>query len=131
MAHLNQQQIESLEGQIAARRRELAAEIRAALEQSEEQRYKDLAGMVADVGDASLANMLIDLDTVIIERHVHELRDLEAARERIGDASFGICVDCGDEIPYARLEALVTAQRCVRCQDRREKSSAGEPLPRL
>jgi DnaK suppressor protein len=131
MAHLNQQQIESLEKQIAARRRELAAEIRAALEQSEEQRYKDLAGIVADVGDASLANMLIDLDTAIIERHVHELRDLEAARERIAGDSFGICVDCGAEIPYARLEALVTAQRCVRCQDRREKSNAGEPLPRL
>lgn len=131
MTHLNPKQIENIKQTITARRNELVAEIRAALEQSDEQHHKDLAGMVADVGDASIANMLVDLDTAIVDRHVIELRALESARERLKEGSFGICIDCGEEIPYARLEALLTAQRCVQCQDRREKSYAGEPLPRL
>ncbi|MDH5536059.1 MAG: TraR/DksA family transcriptional regulator, partial [Betaproteobacteria bacterium] len=95
MTHLNEQQVESLKRQIAARRGELAAEIRAALEQSKEQHHQELAGMVADVGDASLATMLVDLNTATVDRHVHELREIEAARERIAGGTFGTCIDCG------------------------------------
>jgi DnaK suppressor protein len=131
MTHLSGKQVESLKRQIAARRRELAAEIRAALEQSKEQHHQELAGRVADIGDAALATMLVDLNTVIVDRHVHELRAMEAAHERFAGEAFGICTDCGGEIPYARLEVLVTATRCMRCQERREKAYAHSETPRL
>ena len=131
MTQLNGKQVETLKGQIAARRRELVAEIRTALQRSDDQHHKDLAGMVADIGDASVANMMVDLDAVIADRHVHELRELEAARERIADGTFGICADCGGEIPFARLEALVSAMRCVRCQEQREKTHAQGETPKL
>ncbi len=131
MTHLKQREVERLSRQLEARSRELAAEIRAALEQSKEQHHKDLAGRVADVGDASLANLLVDLDTAIVDRHVRELREIEAARSRIADGTIGVCADCGGEIPFARLEALVTAVRCVRCQEHHEKTHGPGETPKL
>lgn len=131
MTHLSDKQIERLKGQIMARRRELAGEIRAALVRSDDQHHRDLAGMVADIGDASVADMIVDLGTAIADRHVQELRELEAARSRIADGTFGLCADCGGEIPFARLEALVTALRCVRCQEQREKTHAHGETPKL
>lgn len=40
----------------------------------------------------------------------------EAALRRIADGSYGICRDCGDPIPQARLLAIPVAIRCSTCQ---------------
>lgn len=44
-----------------------------------------------------------------------EIADIRAALARIEDGSYGICSSCGEEIAPARLEALPTATRCIRC----------------
>jgi DnaK suppressor protein len=41
---------------------------------------------------------------------------LRAALEAIDAGTYGICVDCGAEIPEGRLRALPDAVRCVPCQ---------------
>jgi DnaK suppressor protein len=48
------------------------------------------------------------------------LRLIEAALNRIGDGSFGICVGCSDEIQDQRLQALPWTQFCLRCQSELE-----------
>jgi len=45
-----------------------------------------------------------------------ELRDIEVALARIGDGSYGICIECGGEIGRARLKADPAAMRCLPCQ---------------
>lgn len=40
----------------------------------------------------------------------------EAALRRIAEGSYGICRDCGDAIPQARLFAIPVALRCSACQ---------------
>lgn len=131
MKHLKVRALNRLKKALTERQRQLIDEIRDELEQSDSQHHKDLAGMVSDIGDASLANMLVDIDAAIIDRHVRELRDLEAADARIKDCSYGLCAECGDEIPAERLDAYPTAQRCVRCQEAREKAYAHELTPKL
>ncbi|HLW88732.1 MAG TPA: TraR/DksA C4-type zinc finger protein [Terriglobales bacterium] len=44
------------------------------------------------------------------------LRLIDAALRRIDDASFGICLTCGDAIQDRRLEALPWTQFCLQCQ---------------
>ncbi|WP_343661962.1 TraR/DksA family transcriptional regulator, partial [Ralstonia sp.] len=46
---------------------------------------------------------------------------LNAARERMEQHSYGICVDCGEAIPFLRLQAQPTAMRCLPCQTARER----------
>jgi DnaK suppressor protein len=49
-----------------------------------------------------------------------QLRDLEVAKQRLAEGKYGICVDCGEEIPQARLEAMPEAIRCLKDQERFE-----------
>ena len=35
----------------------------------------------------------------------------------IEEGCYGICLDCGEEIPPARLAAKLTARRCLACQE--------------
>ena len=57
-----------------------------------------------------------------LTRDVGELRDVEAARRRLDDGSYGICTDCGAGIAFERLHAEPQAARCVECQRRHEKT---------
>ena len=110
----------------------LLEEIRDELEKNESQQYIELIDRdPADIGDQSVGDALADLNLAIIDRHVRELRDIEAARGRVNDRTFGTCVDCGNEIGYERLCAYPTAKRCFICQRQRERTHAREGSPTL
>jgi DnaK suppressor protein len=111
--------------------KEARDDIRAALQQSGDAKYAELAGTVHDLGDEAVANELIELDDARIERRVHELREIEPARRRLADASIDRCAECGGDIGYARLRAYPVAVRCIACQGQHEKTYAHEGTPRL
>ena len=50
------------------------------------------------------------------------LHAVEAALERLTAGSYGLCAGCHQPIPIARLEFLPTAERCVACEGKRERS---------
>jgi len=120
MKHLTELQIEELTLRLTERMRFLAAQVREELAASDTQHYRDLAGAVTDTADEALASALVDVDTELIDRHITELRDIEAARGRMQNKTYGICIDCGDAVVYERLVAYPAAKRCVRCQEQRE-----------
>lgn len=124
-------QIDKLSGQLREMRDRLLADIRDALVNSDEQRYVELAGRVHDTGDESVADLLVDVELAMIDRHIREVRAIEAAQERIRESSYGFCETCGDQIDFARLTSQPTATRCVTCQERFEKTVVQENRPRL
>jgi RNA polymerase-binding protein DksA len=65
-----------------------------------------------------LADAVAEMDVALVIRESHELQDIEAALARIGDGSYGICIDCGGEIGRTRLKADPRAKRCQACQSR-------------
>jgi len=110
----------------------LREEVREALETSENRQYVELIErMPADIGDQSVGDALADLNLAIFDRHIKEIRDIDAARARIRDGSFGTCVDCGTEIGRERLLVAPTAVRCVACQEQYEKTFAQPGTPTL
>ncbi len=40
-----------------------------------------------------------------------------AALQAIKDGTYGICADCGEDIPKKRLQVVPGATRCVACQE--------------
>jgi DnaK suppressor protein len=52
----------------------------------------------------------------INEHETAELGDIEAALERLDAGTYGQCSECGVTIPPARLNAYLTAKRCIDCQ---------------
>ena len=63
-----------------------------------------------------------DLAILNVDRESNTLRDVKAALQRIGDGSFGICIDCEEAISPKRLEAVPWASRCVKCQESAERN---------
>lgn len=53
-----------------------------------------------------------------------ELAALGAALQRVHEAEYGLCADCGKAIPFERLFIEPQALRCVACESVREKKEA-------
>lgn len=49
------------------------------------------------------------------------LEAIKAALQRLATDEFGCCLECDDDIGYARLKARPEAHFCMACQTRREK----------
>ena len=63
------------------------------------------------------------VDAQINERHALELRDIEAALQRMDAGHYGVCQDCGDSIDVERLTVYPTARRCIDCKQAFEQES--------
>ena len=51
----------------------------------------------------------------LVEEARHQLAEVEAARARLADGTYGTCERCGEPIGEGRLEARPTARTCIRC----------------
>lgn len=125
MSGLSAKDISRFEQRLRARHTELREHIRDVLLESKREDFAELAGLVHDRGEAAVADLLTSANLATVDREVGELRDVEAALERIRVGSYGICDDCDSEIERERLDANPTARRCIDCERQREISRAG------
>jgi len=51
----------------------------------------------------------------LVEDARHQLAEVDAARARLADGTYGTCERCGEPIGEGRLEARPTARTCIRC----------------
>jgi DnaK suppressor protein len=56
-----------------------------------------------------------------IDRDSLRLREIRAALERIDSGSFGICLNCDEEIAAKRLAAVPWTALCIVCQEAAER----------
>ena len=119
---LNRRDIIQLASIIEERRDALREEIRRGVARGREESFRAVAGATPDRGEEALADVVADLGNAEVARDLDELRGLEAALRRIADGSFGVCVDCGADIPLERLRVQPGAARCSDCQARHEKT---------
>jgi RNA polymerase-binding protein DksA len=132
MSHLKTQDLNSINQKLRERQKSLLEEVRDQFDQRDNQHLIALMGREpGDSGDVSLADAVADLNILRTDREVNELRDIDAAYERMRQGEFGLCVDCGAEIPAQRLLAYPTAKRCMACQQRREQLFAQGGRPKL
>lgn len=61
-----------------------------------------------------------ELEFTLDARESAELDAIDAALKRIENGSYGVCSDCGADIPAARLHAAPETPRCIACQGRFE-----------
>lgn len=130
MTQLSEDQIQQLQEALQQRRDMLRGQIMEVLDRTGEHPYGELAG-VPDLGDASVADLLIDLDNAMVHRDVEEIRDIEWALERIDQADYGNCIDCGLPIDFERLQVFPSAKRCLPCQGQHEKTHIHDTTPTL
>ncbi|HEY9381391.1 MAG TPA: TraR/DksA family transcriptional regulator, partial [Burkholderiales bacterium] len=113
------------------RRKALFDEVREKIKAVRDPTGSDQADELIEAGDAAMADLLSHTNLAESQRDWNELQAIEAALARIADGSYGICVQCGNEIEPARLKVQPTAIRCMRCQEAHERTYAGAPTPTL
>lgn len=129
---LTGKELSSLTERLEERHRALLAQVREEIEHSDDREYAKLIGALpGDIGDQSVADTLADLNISIADRHIEELRAIEASLLRIQNGTYGTCVDCGAEIGFERLLAYPTAVRCIQDQERVERTYAHDSTPTL
>ncbi|HJW57550.1 MAG TPA: TraR/DksA family transcriptional regulator [Burkholderiaceae bacterium] len=122
MEKLTQEKLQHIERLLDEREKSLRDDIRREVDLKDN--YAQIATEAPDTGDASFADLSVDLGNAAVMRDLAELRAIEAACVRIKNGVYGECLECGYEIPYARLCAQPTAERCAPCQDIYEKTHA-------
>ncbi len=63
-----------------------------------------------------------DHQNALLENSADQRAQVEQALARLDAGTYGICVDCGQPIPDARLEVRPEAARCVTDQEKYEAS---------
>lgn len=71
--------------------------------------------------DAAEIQRLGDVRYAEIEIDRARLLEVEQAQGRIAEGRYGICEDCGNDIPVQRLLAQPAAVRCAACQAATER----------
>ncbi|HLT26258.1 MAG TPA: TraR/DksA family transcriptional regulator [Zeimonas sp.] len=126
---LSEEQLAQLTAQIRSRLGVLEEEIARKLGESAEG-FSTFDG-VGDAGDLSSILTETEVDLSEAMRDVDEWRALRASLRRIDEGTYGVCTECGIDIPFERLEAAPLAHRCIDCQalaEKRERTVPGQPI---
>lgn len=125
MSELNQDDLDHFQRQLKQRRDDLRRTVTEKLRQTEREDFTALVGRVRDAGEESVAELVASTNLTLLDRETRELREVEAALNRMREGQYGICIECGADIGRERLQVTLTASRCIRCQTRREQSARG------
>jgi RNA polymerase-binding protein DksA len=109
-------QLEKMRNLLVKRRSRLLDKSRSKLGEVEE--------LGTDAGGDSADRAAVSLDRDIMvdsaARETREIRDIEAALGKIDAGTYGVCDECSQAIPMARLEYMPNAQYCITCQEKLE-----------
>jgi RNA polymerase-binding protein DksA len=114
------------------RRGDLVREVRAKMQEARGQNADMLETATMDDADKATVSERESLDYAEAARDNRELAEVDAALERLARGEYGICVDCEQPIPVARLRAYPAATRCSQCQqdfELRQKTGTTQAYP--
>ena len=79
------------------------------------EKVKRIDGIDDNFADSAAATAERSEQLAFIDSARERLAEAEQALARMDEGEYGTCVECGAEIPVARLEARPTSIRCVNC----------------
>lgn len=72
------------------------------------------------IADQGSENFQCEFASQLKSIEFHALREIDEALSRIAQGTYGICEQCGEPIPYARLEVVPYARLCMKCSKPQE-----------
>jgi DnaK suppressor protein len=97
------------------RRGEIQGKLRSILDTLPEEKAS-----VRDTEEQSVSDFVEEVDFTLMQMKSETLAKIDEALRRLAEGTYGRCLDCGREIPGARLVALPFAARCRDCQEHQE-----------
>ena len=107
--------------------------IRDNLHREQDEAVSDTGGELSSFdqhpGDSGTETFEMEKNVSLLEQVDDELREIEAAFQRVEQGTYGTCQACGRPIGDERLEAMPATRFCVEDQAKAERE-AGYPGPR-
>ncbi len=113
--HIRDERHDVLRQMLEERRGEIQGKLRSLLDTLPAE-----ADLVRDVEEQSVVDFVRDVDFALMQMKSETLAKIDEALRRLEQGSYGVCTECGRDIPPARLQALPFAERCRECQERQE-----------
>lgn len=95
-------------------------ELRSQLGSIQSEVREDGVGYSNHIADAASEVFEQARNVALLQQLRRSYEDVQRARRKFDDATYGICESCGALIDIPRLEALPSARHCVTCQTRLE-----------
>lgn len=125
MPVLTPEQMRALTDLLSAREQQLRSEVLVARQAVEERDAAVLTREAVDRGEEASVQIQSGIDHAELERDMHELLDIDEARKRLAEGTYGRCAACGEDIDFLRLQAQPAALRCAACQTLFERGHGG------
>ena len=81
------------------------------------QQVADPIDIIQQASERDLAVHSLNSDSTLARR-------LRLALDRLEDGSYGVCLECGEDIAPKRLKALPWAELCIKCQESSDHAGA-------
>jgi len=112
--HKDKKRLEELQGMLMQERSTL-------LRKSNHDISSDAADVHGDMADLTAEISQREQLLWLAEHERERLRQIEDALEMVAEGKYGVCAECGDQIPDPRLKAIPTANHCIKCQSMVER----------
>ena len=83
------------------------------------------AAMATHMADLGSDNFRHDFELGLLSGEADVMEMIDEALQKLEDSEYGVCLDCGQMIPRARLEAKPYARYCTKCKSLRESTEDG------
>lgn len=81
----------------------------------------ELSSHRTHIADQGTENFQREFASQLRSIESRSLREIDEALNRIAAGTYGICKQCGEPIPRARLEVVPYAQLCMKCAKKEQK----------
>lgn len=112
---MEQEKLDELRAQLEREREQQLAQLEEFGADPYGESVRDLGGTEEGFADSAQVAEQRSEALAHIEQARNRLYQVDEALERMEEGTYGICVDCGEEINPARLEARPLSIRCVDC----------------
>jgi DnaK suppressor protein len=117
---MNTELLQRLRTELEAERDNLLAELAEHGADPYSEKVDRIDGIDDNFADSAAATAERSEALAFIDSARERLADVDAALARMDGGGYGTCIDCGVEIPVARLEARPLSIRCVECAAKRQ-----------
>jgi DnaK suppressor protein len=125
MTKINER-IGQLKNLLISKKLELLAEVKKAMGDKLEEDVRMTFDLLKDNPDKSVDELLKHVDARIIGNRSEEIDDIDSALNKLEEGTYGVCEECGEDIPSKRLEAVPAALYCVPCQNEIDRRNNDE-----
>ena len=120
--HLKEYEIQNYRNILATMLTGLSSRVTEIADKALQSDSGELSKVPLHLADAGTDNFDQEFSLLLAETGSQSLPLIEAAIARIAEGTYGICEECGINIPRTRLNAVPFAHLCVKCASELEQN---------